>query len=58
MPFYLRIFIWKKFIRIYICLRKNIISERYNLSLVFIKYFFININFYILINSPKLNKYK
>lgn len=43
---------------IYISLRKNIISERYNLSLIFIKYFFININFYILINSPKLNKYK
>lgn len=43
---------------IYISLRKNIISERYNLSLIFIKYFFININFYILINSPELNKYK
>lgn len=58
MPFYFGTFIWKKLTRIYIILRKNIISERYNLSLIFIKYFFIDINFYILINSPKLNKYK
>lgn len=58
MPFYLGTFIWEKLARIYISLWKNIISESYNLSLIFIKYFFININFYILINSPKLNKYK